>query len=79
MALPPVRITIKGLGGGINFEMQLIEKALRDAGIQVEVINDAADWVCSNQPGWFEHVLEAAKTKGDHKVVLTAIHEPWGG
>ena len=79
MPLPPVRITVEGLGGGINFEMQVIEKALRDAGIQVEVINDAADWACSNESGWFERVLESRKSKGDSRAILSAIHQPWGG
>lgn len=79
MALPPVRITIKGLGGGINFEMQVIEKALKDAGIEVEVINDAADWVCSNEPGWFERVLKHNQEKGSRAAVLRAKHIPWGG
>lgn len=79
MPLPPIQITVRGPGGGINFEMQIIEKALRDAGIQVEVINDAADWVCSNEPGWFERVLEGVKSRGDSRAVLTAIHQPWGG
>lgn len=79
MSLPPVHISVSGLGGGINFEMQLIEKALRDVGIEVEVVNDAADWGCSNEPGWFDSVAEHIKSKGGHKVVLKAIHQPWGG
>jgi hypothetical protein len=79
MTLPPVRITVEGMGGGINFEMQIIEKALKEAGIEVEVINDAADWECSNEPGWFERSLERSKTKKNIRAVLKANHLPWGG
>ena len=79
MSQPPVQITVEGLGGCINFQMQIIEKSFRDAGIHVEVINDAVDWVCSNEPGWFERVLEGVQTRGGSSAVLKAIHRPWGG
>lgn len=77
----PVEITVRGMGGVINFEMMLLEKTLKEAGYSVKVINDAADWVCSNEPGFFEKAAKNVKEskEGTHEVILTANHIPWGG
>ena len=71
-------IQVTGMGGGINFEMQLIEKALRDAGFEVEVDNSAADWTVSNDPTWHQRMLDITAKKKT-KIRLTARHIPWGG
>jgi hypothetical protein len=75
------KITVAGLGGGINFEMKIIEKALRDAGCKVEVVNSAADWICSQGNAYVPrivlHNFENPNTATE--VELIADHIPWGG
>ncbi len=77
------KITVVGMGGCINFEMKLIQKALENVGIKVIVNNDAEDWVCSNEPNYMDNVTKALiKQKYEGKqctVELTAEHTPWGG
>ena len=73
-----VIITVKGMGGGINFEMKVIQDALEAAGITVKVENDSADWMGGMTQVWMDKVI--AKNKQESPTaVLKANHIPWGG
>ena len=64
-----VKIEVSGPGQCIYNEMLIIEKALKDAGYCVEVIDD---YPSENQ--------EIKSVIGyNTKVILKANHQPWGG
>jgi hypothetical protein len=69
-----IEIKVSGPGMTINTEMALIEKALRDAGIPVDVVNEHPDSPTSNQLS--ESHIEYCRKRG---VKLVANHCPWGG
>lgn len=76
--LSPIKITVSGPGLAINFEVELIRKALEDAGISVEVENDHP----AEDPGAFiEHRKSLIAEQGNkpNQVVLIADHLLWGG
>jgi len=71
-------IEIRGAGGTINYPTEVIIKALREAGLQVEVHDEhPSDNV--------EELLIKTKEKinsgciKEWKVVVKATHYPWGG
>jgi len=73
-----VTIEIKGAGGTINYPTEVIVKALKDAGLQVEVNDEhPADNV--------EELLAKTKERIDSgyikewKAVVRTTHYPWGG
>lgn len=73
-------ITVTGMGGGINFEMKVIQKALEDAGYDVLVENSAADWVCSQGEDYVEKCIRHNLAKNPkYQIKLIAKHIPWGG
>jgi len=74
-------ITVKGLGGCINYEMILIEQALQAVGIKVEVVNNHThnehEDDCTVQE-YIKHRNKLTIEKG-LTVKLVADHQPWGG
>ena len=73
-----VTIEIKGAGGTINYPTEVILKALKEAGLQVEVHDEyPSDNV--------EELLSKTKEKIDSgyiknwKAVVKTVHIPWGG
>lgn len=74
------RIKVSGPGGCISTEMRVIEKALRDAGFQVTVIDDHRPEDNGAAEDWLEKSLERVKLLPDnYQVTLIADHQPWGG
>jgi hypothetical protein len=73
-----VTIEIKGPGGTINYPTEVIIKALKEAGLQVEVKDE-------HPTNNVEECLIETKKRIDNgyikdwKVVVETIHYPWGG
>jgi UDP-N-acetyl-D-mannosaminuronate dehydrogenase len=71
-------IEIKGAGGTIKYPTEVIIKALKEAGLQVEVHDEHP----AENP---EEHIKMTKEKIDSgyikewKVVVKATHYPWGG
>ncbi|NBP01235.1 MAG: hypothetical protein EBU90_14060 [Proteobacteria bacterium] len=63
-----IHVTVTGPGECIHNEMLIIEKALKDAGYPVTVIN--------SHPPANKTITDAPK---GWKIILTAEHQPWGG
>jgi len=63
-----INVTVSGPGECINNEMLIIEKALKDAGYPVTVVNEFPPkpaTIVKAPFGW--------------SITLTAKHQPWGG
>jgi|10_taG_2_1085330.scaffolds.fasta_scaffold00240_24 hypothetical protein len=71
----PIHIEVRGPGGTIWPQMDSIKKLIEDAGGEVEVVDDYPHKADSPLPSQ-EQTLEYL---GKTKVVLTAVHLPWGG
>ena len=73
-----VTIEIKGAGGTINYPTEVVVKALKDAGLQVELHD-------SHQSDNVEELLTKTKERIDSgyikewKAVVKTVHVPWGG
>lgn len=70
-------ITVSGSGGCINYEMEIIEKALRAAGLNV-IVTNKFDWSDKEEKvaALSEYYL---KKPNKFSVKLVADHLPWGG
>ena len=72
-----VKITVRGPGGLINYEMDLIEQALKAAGITVHVDNDCKD--AHKDTETYTKFRNEKTAKEGYEVTLIADHIPWGG
>jgi hypothetical protein len=70
-------VVVEGPGTTINYEMFIIEQALRAAGLTVEVINE---YPFPDDLEQLSNVHQYLKEHPDVKqVTLVAKHYPWGG
>lgn len=72
-------IKITGPGGVINYEYYVILKALKDAGIQVEEINDSPEESPEKHLEMIKSRIDTGFIKSPWQVKLIANHMPWGG
>lgn len=64
----PIKVKVIGPGECIGNEMNIIEKALKDAGYPVEVIDE---YPPKNK--------DTKRANAGWKIILEAQHCPWGG
>jgi DNA-binding Lrp family transcriptional regulator len=70
-------VIVEGPGTIINYEMFIIEQALRAAGLTVIVVNDYPE---DNELETLSHTHQFVSDFPDVKeVTLVAKHYPWGG
>lgn len=67
------RIEISGPGGCINNQLVVIEKALRDIGYKVDVVNN-----CPTNRTAAEDLAFITSLANKGTVVITMHHMPWG-
>ena len=71
-------IEIKGPGGTINYPVNVIVKALKEAGLQVEVQDDYPSDNADEMMGLVKKRIDSGEIK-DWKVKVETEHLPWGG
>jgi hypothetical protein len=70
-----VVVQVSGPGGCINYEIELIRRAMEAAGIEVVIRNSHPD-----PQDVLDTMFERAETIGNMtRVVIQAYHSPWGG
>lgn len=70
------RVHVIGPGGCIQDVMDVVEKALRDAGLDVVIDNDHPTPQAGDPAGSMR--AAAASEHGPDNVLLKAVHCPWG-
>lgn len=71
------KVKVSGPGGCVNNPRSVIEKALREAGFEVEVDNECPEELTLDQEvEWAKQVNEKYPP---NKVKITVDHWPWGG
>jgi hypothetical protein len=77
-----VEITITGLGGAINCELEIIRRALEAEGIQVNVEN-RDPYEGDDIEDWLSRCRESRKNRKSNlnrdRVRIRMYHSPWGG
>ena len=71
-------IEIKGPGGTINYPTGVIVKALKEAGLQVEIQDDYPSNNIEEILSENKKMIEDGRIK-DWKINVKATHLPWGG
>ncbi len=71
-------IEITGAGGTINYPTEVIVKALKEAGLQVEVIDEHPVDNAEEMIRMMKERIDSGYIK-DWKVVVKTTHYPWGG
>ncbi len=75
-----VLVTVQGLGLAVNYEAEIIHRALLAEGIEVELVND---YPCTTPPGGgFESADAMLEHRNKHRknsVKLVVEHRVWGG
>jgi hypothetical protein len=76
--LAMVTITITGAGGTINYETEIIVKALKEAGCTVEIKDEHP---CDNPEEFIKLIRERIDSGyiKEKKVYIKTNHLPWGG
>ena len=67
----PVHIKVTGMGMCINYEMQIIQKALEAAGFEVIIKN--------KYPDEERNITDRIVNPNNWVIHLEANHQPWGG
>jgi hypothetical protein len=73
-----VTIEIKGPGGTINYPTDVIVKALKEAGLQVEVHDEYPSEDPERTISIIKERLDTGLIK-DAKAIVKTTHYPWGG
>lgn len=71
-------IEIKGPGGTINYPVNVIVKALKEAGLQVEVQDDYPSDNADEMMSLVKEQIDSGEIK-DWKINVKTKHLPWGG
>jgi hypothetical protein len=70
-----IHIEIKGMGTTFDYEIHIIEKALKENGLNVSIENPHPHPEKYTQ----EDLDKLKKYSGSRKAVITCKHVPWGG
>ena len=73
-----ITIEITGLGGTINYPKEVIVKALKEAGLQVEVQDDYPSDNADELMSKTKKAIDSGEIK-DWKINVKAKHLFWGG
>jgi len=73
-----IKLEITGLGGTINYPKEVIVKALKEAGLQVEVQDDYPTKDADEMMGFTKKQIDSGEIK-DWKVNVKTKHCFWPG
>ena len=71
-------IEISGMGGTINYPVDVIVRALKEAGLQVEVQDDYPSDNADEMMRDMKERIDSGEIK-DWKINVKTKHLPWGG